>query len=143
MICLGTNILYNYMFKTELTEKARNILKSYAHEDFAITTTVLNEFIYIALAKVTGKRGHTLRRYVKARGYPDEIMDKIITAFEQLEIAVLPDVTDPKLVLETARSYRLLPADAMIALTCRHHRIDVIATFDEDFKRVPWLKVVP
>jgi len=101
VICLDTNILYNYMFKTELTEKA--ILKSYAHEGFAITTIVLNELIYIVLAKVTGKRGYALRRYVKARGYPSEIIDKVITVFEQLEIAVLPDVTDPRLVLETAR----------------------------------------
>jgi len=28
-------------------------------------------------------------------------------------------------------------------LTCQHHGIDTILTFDEDFKRVPWLKVIP
>lgn len=39
--------------------------------------------------------------------------------------------------------YKLLPGDAIIALTCKHHGIDTILTFDEDFKRVPWLKVVP
>jgi len=43
----------------------------------------------------------------------------------------------------TAKKYRLLPADALIALTCKHYEIDTILTFDEDFKRVPWLEVIP
>ncbi len=41
------------------------------------------------------------------------------------------------------RKYRLTPNDAIIALTCRHYGIDVILTFDENFKRIPWLKVIP
>jgi predicted nucleic acid-binding protein len=41
------------------------------------------------------------------------------------------------------REYSLMPADALIAMTCRHHDINTIATLDEDFKRVPWLKVIP
>jgi predicted nucleic acid-binding protein len=40
-------------------------------------------------------------------------------------------------------SYSLLPGDALVAVSCRHYGINTIATFDEDFKRVPWLKVVP
>jgi len=39
--------------------------------------------------------------------------------------------------------YKLTPSDAVIALTCRYYGIDVILTFDEDFKRAPWLKVIP
>ncbi len=42
-----------------------------------------------------------------------------------------------------ATKYGLLPNDALIAATCRHYGISVIATFDEDFKRLPWLKVIP
>ncbi|BES82388.1 hypothetical protein PABY_19550 [Pyrodictium abyssi] len=45
--------------------------------------------------------------------------------------------------LEIMKAYGLLPNDAQIALTCRHYGIETIATFDEDFKRVPWLQVVP
>jgi len=41
------------------------------------------------------------------------------------------------------RSWDLLPGDALIAITARHYGIDTILTFDEDFKRVPWLKVIP
>jgi predicted nucleic acid-binding protein len=39
--------------------------------------------------------------------------------------------------------YKLLPGDAIIALTCGHYGIGTILTFDEDFKRVPWIKVIP
>ena len=46
-------------------------------------------------------------------------------------------------MIETAGQLKLLPSDAIIALTCIHKYIDTIITFDEDFKRVPWLKVVP
>ncbi len=39
-------------------------------------------------------------------------------------------------------SCRLLPNDALIVATCQRHGITAIATFDEDFRRVPWLRVV-
>ena len=41
------------------------------------------------------------------------------------------------------RNYNLLPGDALIAITARHYGIDTILTFDEDFKKIPWLKVIP
>lgn len=44
--------------------------------------------------------------------------------------------------LEVMGEYGLLPNDAIIAATCRYHALDLI-TFDDDFRRVPWLKVVP
>ena len=44
---------------------------------------------------------------------------------------------------EVIAKYRLLPTDAQIAITCKHYNITTIATLDEDFKRIPWLKVVP
>ncbi|WP_148679244.1 PIN domain-containing protein [Aeropyrum pernix] len=44
---------------------------------------------------------------------------------------------------KTLLNYKLLPNDAQIALTCKHYEIDTILTFNEDFKIVPWLKVIP
>ena len=43
---------------------------------------------------------------------------------------------------EIAIQYGLLPNDALIAATCRHYGISTIASFDEDFKRIPWLEVI-
>ena len=41
-----------------------------------------------------------------------------------------------------AVKYGLLPNDALIASTCKHYGVNIIATFDEDFKRIPWLRVI-
>ena len=46
-------------------------------------------------------------------------------------------------MIETASQLKLLPSDAILALTCKRNDMDTIITFDEDFKRVPWLKVAP
>ena len=45
-------------------------------------------------------------------------------------------------VLEVMEKYRLLPNDALIAVTCKHYGIKKIATFDPDFKRVDFLEVI-
>ena len=55
----------------------------------------------------------------------------------------LPLVAELGEVIEFIEEYGLMPADALIALTCRQHEISVIVTLDEDFKRMPWLKVIP
>ena len=48
----------------------------------------------------------------------------------------------PSQIVNTMDNYRLAPRDAIIALTCKHYSISTIISFDEDFKKVPWLKVV-
>ena len=41
------------------------------------------------------------------------------------------------------RSYNLLPGDALVVVTAKQYGIGTILTFDEDFKRITWLKVIP
>ena len=45
--------------------------------------------------------------------------------------------------LDLIKSYGLLPNDALIAIAALKHGISTIATFDEDFKRIPWLTTIP
>jgi len=52
----------------------------------------------------------------------------------------LPLTAEPEEIIQYMEEYGLMPADAIIALTCKHHGINTIAAPDEDFKRVPWLK---
>ncbi|PUA33914.1 MAG: hypothetical protein B7O98_00385 [Zestosphaera tikiterensis] len=54
----------------------------------------------------------------------------------------LPLTAEPGEIIQYMEGYGLMPTDAIIALTCRQHGINAIATLDEDFKRVPWLKVI-
>ena len=58
------------------------------------------------------------------------------------DITILRDVVDFEIWIEILENYNLLPNDALIAATCKHHGIKKIATFDEDFKRVDFLEVV-
>ena len=70
-------------------------------------------------------------------------MNDVEELIEELGIIVLEDKGSLGELLEIMRSYNLLPGDALIAITARRYGIDTILTFDEDFKRIPWLKVIP
>ena len=70
-------------------------------------------------------------------------LDALRDLLEENRIVILHDVVDIKEIHNAMAEHKLLPRDATIALTCKHYGIDAILTFDEDFKRVPWLRVVP
>ncbi|MEM0027782.1 MAG: PIN domain-containing protein [Ignisphaera sp.] len=63
----------------------------------------------------------------------------------RLNIRIIPSIYTGQELYEIVivLRYRLLPSDATTVLTCKHYGIDTILTLDEDFKRVPWLKVIP
>jgi len=46
------------------------------------------------------------------------------------------------LSVKISKKYGLLPNDALIAATCKHHGISKIAIFDPDFKRVDFLEII-
>ncbi|AEH25434.1 PIN domain-containing protein [Pyrococcus yayanosii] len=62
---------------------------------------------------------------------------------DERNIVVLPDYQEVSEWREVMKKYKLLPNDALIAITCKHYGINTLATLDEDFKRVDFLKVVP
>ncbi len=59
------------------------------------------------------------------------------------KVTVLRDYQDPDELVKTIKIYRLLPNDAQIILTCKHRSIETLATFDDDFRRIPLLKIIP
>jgi len=70
----------------------------------------------------------------KRLGMLNSLKDKVI----------ILDITDTifEIAKEIMKTNRLLPNDAVIAATCKHHSITQLATFDADFKRVEFLKVI-
>ncbi len=146
-IFIDTNILYNILFKTKLTDRARKLLEEFEDRSFYTGLIVVNELLYISTAKYYRQRGTakgplSLRKIIAKQGYPSHIVSKIKSLLEELEVKVVNEIATYDELLETAAKLRLLPSDAAIALTCRHYGIDTILTFDEDFERVPWLKVI-
>jgi len=147
-VFIDTNILYNILFKTNLTQIARRLLEELENRKFHSSTTVVNELLYIAVRKYYQASGeargpYSLRRIIATEGYPKLIIEGARRLLEDLEIEVLVEDIEYKEMMNIATRLKLLPSDAIIALTCKHYGIDTILTFDEDFKRVPWLKVIP
>ena len=147
MILLDTNVFYNFLFETELTDKAAKILEM--DEEFCTIFTVLNELVYIISRKMA-ERKYGIRSYydfrslIASEGYNFcfQEVKSLMKLFEDLKIDVLNDYQDLDEVCTIMRTYKLLPNDALIAATCRHYGIRKIATFDEDFKRLDFLEVV-
>ncbi|MDT7888810.1 MAG: PIN domain-containing protein [Desulfurococcales archaeon] len=145
---IDANMFYYYMFKSKYTEQAAKILKQY--HDLVTSTGVLNEVMFVIIRRLAGKRLGIrriakLRSYIRSNGVGFALteLERFVKLIEALGIAVLQDYADSRELLEAMAKYNLPPSDAVIALTCKHYGIGAILTFDEDFKRVPWLKVIP
>ncbi len=149
MLFLDANAILYYLHNVK--PYSQIIEDVIAEEDGLYTSIrVLDEAIFtIVRTKVWVSLGirriEKLREYIQKQGYKhfDEEINKLCKFLEDTGIDVIEDKATLKQFIEVARKYRLLPADAVIALTCKHYGIDTILTFDEDFKRVPWLKVIP
>jgi len=148
MICIDTNVIYHFLFETELTSTSEKVIREAIIEGMAIPMIVYNELLYttgakIARAKYGVKGKYSFRRHIATHGFPEEAMEKVNGFIRDFKAAILRDYQDPDELVKTIKSYRLTPSDAQIVLTCKHSNIETLATFDEDFKRVPWLKVIP
>ncbi len=146
-IFLDTNILYNVLFRTQLTTKAIDLLVDNEDRRFYTSITVVNELLYISTVRHYKERNSvkgplSLRKVVTREGYPESIISGIRSLLEDLEITLLTENVSHSEMLETVRELKLLPSDAVIALTCKRHGVDTIMTFDRDFERVPWLKLI-
>ena len=145
---VDSNVFAYYIFKSEYTEEAARLLVE--HEDLATSVRVIDEVVFLSIRRLALER-LGLRRLDKIKAYISKhglnfAMDKLSMlrdVITELDITVLKDTADLEELFDTMIRYNLTPSDALISLTCKHYGIDTIITFDEDFKRVPWLKVIP
>jgi len=94
--------------------------------DEAILTIVRTK----AWIKLGIRRIEKLREYVRKHGYGffEEDVNRLYKFLEEANIAVVEDRATPQELIEVAKRFHLLPTDALIALTCKHHGIDTILT---------------
>ena len=147
LIFLDTNILYHILHNTPKTDQVLTLLEENP-EDYVIDMVVHNEIIHTStmhyLEYKHGVKGiYSIKRWIKKHGYPGEVINAVRELIRRLDIRLIPSIYTEQELYETVLRYKLLPSDAIIALTCKHYGIDTILTLDEDFKRVPWLKVIP
>jgi len=148
MICIDTNVIYHFLFETELTSTSEKIIREAIIEGMAIPMIVYNELLYIVGAKIArikyGVKGkYSFRKHIAKHGFPEEAIEKVNGFIRDFKVTIIGDYHDPDELVKTIKLYRLAPNDAQIVLTCKHSNTGTLATFDKDFKRVPWLKVVP
>jgi len=148
LVYLDTSTMLSVLLETEKYQVAEDVIASFQDKTFVTSGIALNESLYVATFEYYRQRGlakgrYSLREVIERKGYPHEIIELVCEFVDDLHVKVLEDYYDFKEYIQVMTTYRLLPNDAQIALTCRHYGIDTIITFDEDFKRVPWLRVVP
>ncbi len=152
MMCLDTNIVYNFLFETELTELAENTIRESIIEGVAIPMIVYNELLYTVGSKVAkmkyGIKGkYSFSRHIAKHGFPEEAINMVNNFAKDfrvaIRVAIIVDYQNSAELVETIKHYKLAPNDAQITITCKHNNVKMLASFDEDFKRVPWLKVIP
>jgi len=107
------------------------------------TETIASEVIYIYLRLALGVTRYKLKELItkqdeKVKSLLEEDVKPLFSLFNMLTAE-----TNVEELLSLIESYGLLPNDALIAIAALKHGISTIATFDDDFKRVPWLRVVP
>lgn len=96
---------------------------------------MVDEVIYGYLRLATGLSSKRVRQLLAKRNSKlIELIKNDVEPVLKLFIA-LPIALGPQEVIEFIARYGLMPADSIIALTCRQHGIDTIATFDEDFRK--------
>ena len=69
-------------------------------------------------------------------------LEPVLDFFKEIDLLPIEPL-DINEITNIVKEYNIQPNDALIALTCKHYGIDTIATLDEDFKRIPWLKTIP
>lgn len=137
---LDTSFIVPLIIESDTTDKARDYFSSVT-DACAASMSVYEETFFVGLRLIaedelgiTGTAG--LKAYIQKNGYgfADEFIHNLNEIFSA--ITVVPDSSNLALIEKTARSYALLPNDALIASTCIENGIPKIATFDRDFSKL-------
>lgn len=137
-VAIDTSVLVGLVDAQDLWHPQAVLLKralEAQHADIAVFDCVLAE----ALSTVA-RRIHEQRRATDM----NSLVLRILTDYPANDILwVFPDV--PNLYTEIVELVRFSGGelnfnDALIALSCRHRDIPFIASFDQDFDRVVWLR---
>ena len=148
MKIVDTNIFIHYLLDGDRASEAEKLLAS--HTDLAVTAGIIDEVEFVIIRRLAKERLgikslKKLKEHIRSKGlgFAYDALERYTNMLQEFDIIVLRDYAEPRELLETMKKYKLTPSDAIIALTCKHYGIGAILTFDEDFKRVPWLKVAP
>jgi uncharacterized protein len=137
---LDTSFIIPLIIETDTTRRVRDFFSSFSGT-CAVSMSVYEESFFVGLRIIAedefGITGTTkLKEHIlnKGYGFADEFIRNLNDVFS--EVAIVSDSSNLSAITEIARTYALLPNDALIVATCREHSIPKIATFDRDFSKV-------
>ena len=150
-IFIDTSVFVRHYYGIENSLKLLNFVIN--ENTGVVSPNVIEEtffkLLYMETERIFGKTGkYSVRekftRYREkfrpvSKYVNDFLMDSVKSDFIELLIIDRQVLTGS---VDIAFRYGLLPNDALIAATCKHHGIKKIATFDEDFKRVDFLEII-
>jgi len=120
-------------------ERAKALLEEYSGLEGCINAIVFSEVLFVYIKAETGKKSYELKKepeFVKSVELGD--IAELLGRYRTLDIGEAVNSEAKGFITK----YGLLPNDALIAATCKHHGIKKIATFDPDFKRVDFLEII-
>ena len=139
-IFLDTSFIIPLIIETDATEKARDFYSSLP-DTCAASMSVYEEAFFVGLRLISQDEfgissTAKLKEHIRHEGYgfADEFIRNLNEVFSGL--VIVPDSVNLNRIEEIARTYSLLPNDALIIATCRDHTIQKIASFDKDFSRI-------
>lgn len=135
-----SNVFLKYLAGVE---EAKKLLDKVEYDEWKgyVNDIVVSEAVYGYLRLALNVSRYKLKEYVA------KYMDKIKELLEQdvypllVNFDHLPTSVSINTLIEYIVMYKLLPNDALIVATCKAYDIKNIATFNEDFSRVPWLRI--
>ena len=131
--------------------KEYNLLKYLVGTEPYTSTSVLEEAAYKIIAlSILEATGGTISVYKIKKSFERGVAEDLIKArlsalnklVEKLNV-IPPTLEDFEVGKEIAIKFRLFPNDALIAAIMQRKNIDLLLTLDSDFKRIPWIKVIP
>lgn len=131
--------------------KEYGLLKHLIGTEPYTSATVLEEAAYkiIALSILEvegGKPGPYRIRKLFEKGVADDTIKARLAGLNMLveKINIIASTReDFEQSKEIIDKYRLLPNDALIVAMMRRRGISELLTLDSDFKRIPWLNIIP
>ena len=131
--------------------KEYSLLKNLIGTEPYTSTTVLEEATYKIIAlSIMEIEGESLNAYkikkLFKKGIAEDLIKKRLSALNKLIEKfniVSPTYEDFEKSKEIITEYKLLPNDALIVAIIQRKNIDTLLTLDEDFKRIPWIQIIP
>jgi predicted nucleic acid-binding protein len=140
---IDANVFLSYLFSSDKLEAAKRIFR-FADDPVTILD-VLEEVVYVGLSLNHGSKGFKLKGEIMKKGFSEmdrQFLSNLRAFLDELGIRLAETPNDLEAILDVMAENLLLPSDALIVASCRHHKIKCIATFDSDFERLKNFKII-